>query len=368
MVNRMLGLTRGGGEIWDLRMAENLRELGVEVRFYLGKPRSGDLTHPPANFEYVEVETPHLQELAYSMPPGVGGAMWDLDAWLFTRRAVDRLRGTDYNVIHVNSRPHFAHHVDSFRQPVVVKMNGPPYSLWYDLLNPFTSSYRLLERFDEVIATGVTVEAIRENSACDVTMINPGVDTVVFSPGDQKEPRDTNTILFVGRFVPSKNIGLLLEAFDYVNQFHDTELVLVGDGPLRDKLEMKASKLRLEDSVEFTGYVDNEELPTYYRDADIFVLSSRNDNHPITILEAMSSGIPVVAPRVGWIPELVDDEETGLLYEKGSKDGLVEAINGALRDGELRKEMGRNARRKAVEGFDWSERAERLKKLYEDLI
>lgn len=367
-VNRMLGLHRGGGEIWDLRMAEHLRDLGVDVTFYLGKPRGSELTHPPWDFDYVEVDTPHLQDLAYSMPAGVGGALADLDAHFFTRRAVDRLKGADFDVVHVNSRPHFARYADGFGQPVVIKMNAPPYSLWYDVVNPFTSSYRLLEEFDRVIATGVTVEEIRQRSSCDVTMINPGVDTEVFTPGASEDAAGTKNLLFVGRFVPSKNIGLLLEAFDYVHQFHDAELTLVGDGPLRQKVERKSSKLGLGDSVEFVGHVENQSLPSYYCDADVFVLSSKNDNHPITILEAMSCGTAVVAPRVGWIPELVDDGVDGLLYQQGSKEGLVEALGSLLEEAELRQVLGANGRRKAVSDFDWNDKAVNLKETYEDLL
>jgi glycosyltransferase involved in cell wall biosynthesis len=201
----------------------------------------------------------------------------------------------------------------------------------------------------------------------DVTEINPGVDTTEFKPREQNHSSNKQ-VLFVGRFVPAKNIPLLIDAFDSLQKDHpDAELVLVGDGPLKSKVEQKIRKLGLSESVRMPGYLDQEELPQYYNDADVFVLSSRYDNHPIVLLEAMSCGTTVVAPELGWIPNMIADEETGLLYEPGNETELVEAISRLLVDRDLREEIGTNARKSAVESSDWEQRAKKLKRLYESL-
>jgi len=366
-VNRMLGMTRGGGEIWDLRMAENLEELGVGVTFYVGEPVFGELSDPIEGFDSVTVPTPHLRNMAYAAPKGFAGALYDLDTALFRRRVVSELDERDHDIIHVNSDPQFGRYADRFDQPVVVKMNGPPHSLWQDYLSPFADSYDFFEKFDAVVATGVTTEKIEARTDVDVHTINPGVDTDHFTPGDYDEATEGKTILFVGRFVPAKDIPTLLEVFDGVRDAHpDAELVLVGDGPRRNRIESKIDDLGLGDAVRLLGYVDNKELPAFYRRTDVFALSSKHESFGIVLLEAMSCGTPVVAPCVDWIPNIVDHEREGLLWE--TKEEFEAHLDSLLSDPDLRETFGKRGRQKAVDGFDWRQRTERLHSVYENVI
>ena len=361
----MLGISRGGGEIWDLKMAEGLEELGADVTFYVGKPLRSELPEPIEDFDYVEVPTPHLRDLAYAAPIGVGGALSDLDARLFTLRVVSRLQENEHDIIHVNSDPQFGRVVSQFNVPVTIKMNGPPHSLWYDYVNPFGSSYDFFRCFDAVIATGVTVPAIRERTDCEVTTINPGADTELFSPEGPKIPTNGPTVLFVGRFVPAKNITLLLEAFSEVlNEIPDAELVLVGEGPLEEKIASKIESLGISRSVRMLGYVENEELPRYYRGADLFALTSRHESFGMVLLEAMSCGTPVVSSRVGAAPEIIDDGANGLLYTEGNRGELIASLERILRDRDLEHQMGTNARKAVKAQYDWQTCAERLYELY----
>ncbi|MFB6198668.1 MAG: hypothetical protein ABEI52_10435 [Halobacteriaceae archaeon] len=113
-VNRMLGMNRGGGEIWDLRIAEQLQEMGFDITFYIGKPMRSDLSNPVDNFDTVAIRTPHLRDLAYAAPIGIGGALYDLDSWFFRRRVAQELHDTDHDIIHVNSDPQFGRYADRF--------------------------------------------------------------------------------------------------------------------------------------------------------------------------------------------------------------------------------------------------------------
>ena len=364
-VNRMLGMIRGGGEIWDLRIAEQLEELGVNITFYVGKPLTSELSDPVEEFDTVEVPTPHLRELAYAAPIGIGGVLYDLDSSFFRRRVVKELQDTDHDIIQVNSDPQFGRFVDQFDRPIIVKMNGPPHSLWQDYIHPFSSSYDFFEKFDAVIATGVTTEKIQKRTGIDVHTINPGVNTEQFTPDNSET--EGKIILFVGRFVPAKNLTALIRAFKQVRTNHpDVELVLVGDGPRRGRVESKINTLGLNDTVTFRGYVANEDLPKYYRQSDIFVLSSRHENHPITLLEAMSCGTAVIGPNIGWIPRIIDNEQNGLLFN--SEDKLVSHLNRLLSDPDLRRQYGEYGRQKAVNGFDWGQRAISLKTIYNDIL
>jgi glycosyltransferase involved in cell wall biosynthesis len=367
-VNRMAGITRGGGEIWDLKMAEGLEELGAKVTFYVGKPLQSDLPEPIEGFETVAIQTPHLRDLAYAAPPGVGGALSHLDSRIFCRRAAKAIQQRDHDFVQICSRPHFAQYIDRINAPVSIVMHGEPYSLWYDVLKPWGSTYDLLEEFHQVIAVEGATQAIEEHCSCSVEKINPGVDTDQFSPGEDALA-DAKRLLFIGRFVPAKNLTLLVEAFDAVIENHpDAELLLVGDGPRRDQIERAVDRRGLHRHVEFRGYVPNEELPEVYRSASAFVLSSTSEHYPITLLEAMSCGTPVVAPSIGAIPEIVEDERTGLLYTADAASEFTVAIDRVLSDSELRASCGQLARKTALNEFDWAKYQTELFELYKKVI
>ncbi|QLD87075.1 glycosyltransferase family 4 protein [Natronomonas halophila] len=362
-VSRMGGITRGGGEIWDLKMAEGLEERGASVTFYAAKPLRAGFPEPIEKFEVVPIPTPHLKDAAYAAPKGIGGALAHLDSRVFCRRTTKALRERNHDLVQICSQPHFAQFVDRIDAPVSIVMHGEPYSLWYDVVKPRGSTYELLEAFDQVITVGGAREAIEARVSAPVATVNPGVDTDVFTPGDGT-PVDGKQVLFVGRFVPAKNLELLVEAFDAVVDEHpEAELVLVGDGPRRNRIEGEVERRGLTDRVRFAGYVPNSELPKIYQRASVFALSSTSEHYPITILEAMSSGTPVVAPEVGAIPEIVEDEQTGILYTADSASGLTSGIERMLADSKLRTSYGRQARKLTVKQFDWENQQDRFRSI-----
>jgi glycosyltransferase involved in cell wall biosynthesis len=368
-VNRMLGITRGGGEIWDLRIAEALADQSIDVTFYVGEPLTSELPEPLTDFETVEVPTPHLRDIAYSAPRGIAGLIEEVDSAVFRQQTARALADADHDLVHVNFDPRFRHLTTQLDCPVTIKLNGPPHSLFYDTLHPWTDSYDFLSAFDTIVATGITPQKIRDHITQDVLSINPGVDTDVFEPDGETLTWDGPTVLYVGRFVPVKNLELLLAAFATVHEEMPTaNLVLVGDGPLRESLAETAEILGISDAVQMPGYVDQNDLPPYYRGSDLFALSSRFDNHPITLLEAMATGTPVVAPTVGSIPEMVDDGEVGHLYSEGSEDELTDRLQLLLGDKGPHKQMGQKRRKAAVERYTWSAQAGRLADVFQALV
>lgn len=252
-------------------------------------------------------------------------------------------------------------------------MHGPPHSLWYDIINPFTNSYRELEEYDAIVTIGVTTGDVIDHTSHDPVEINPGVDTTAFSPteGDGAPVEDDGgplDLLFVGRFVRTKDLPLLVDAVAGLPEPVSVRLRLVGDGPRRAAVGRRVEDAGLEDVVTFEGYVANEDLPACYRGSDAVVLSSRRENYPIVLLEAMSCGLPVVAPDVGAVDRIVTDGEDGLLYAPGNVGGLRERLVRLHDEPDLRAALGERARRRAVESFDWGERAGQLEALYADLL
>ena len=150
----------------------------------------------------------------------------------------------------------------------------------------------------------------------------------------------------VARLVPIKNHHLFLQAAQVVAEaVPQARFLVVGDGELREELEVYARDLRLDGKVLFTGW--RRDLPCLYADLDVVALTSINEGTPVSLIEALAAGVPVVATAVGGVPDVVVDGETGCLVEAGDVKGLAEAIIELLRNPERAKEMG-SAGREAV--------------------
>ena len=180
----------------------------------------------------------------------------------------------------------------------------------------------------DVIAAAGAYGTIRRRKLAHVPN---GIDTAAFAAAEADRPAvraalgiapDAPVIGTVGRLAEVKQQGVLIRAFArIIPAFPTARLVLVGDGPLRAELEGLARSLGLGGAVLFAGYQPNPER--YLAAMDVFVLPSRAEAMPLVIPEAWAAGRPVVASRVGGIPELIEDGKTGLLVEPGDVDGLA---------------------------------------------
>ncbi|MDO4243412.1 MAG: glycosyltransferase [Actinomyces sp.] len=166
------------------------------------------------------------------------------------------------------------------------------------------------------VAASVRQEYRLEGAA--VPVVSNGIDLSAFA-----EPSGTPTglpthrplrLLCVARLAEAKNHVLLLEVVaGLLASGREVSLTLVGDGPLRAGLEERVRQLGIGSAVRFAG--QQQDTPPFYRDADLFVLLSTYEGQPMSIIEAMASGLPVVATAVGGVPEMVDDGRTGVLVE-----------------------------------------------------
>ena len=142
----------------------------------------------------------------------------------------------------------------------------------------------------------------------------------------------------------------------------DAELLLVGDGPLRPEVERLVAELGLGERVRLVG--NRSDVPVLLAEAACVVLASDYEGCPLTVLEAMAAGVPVVATRVGGVPELIDDGRTGLLVEPGDESALAAAIGRALAD---RDGLGVAAREEARRRFSRERMAAEIAQLYEEV-
>ncbi len=189
-------------------------------------------------------------------------------------------------------------------------------------------------------------------------VVHSGIDTDRFAPvpvnqallHDYGIDKSVNKVFgIVARLSEEKGHQYLLRAFKKVLKNEPgARLLVVGDGPLMEELLRQRSDLQLEKEVIFTGAQRN--IPDYLSIFDVFVLSSTRESFPLAAREAMAAGRPVIAPRIGGCPEVVDDNNTGLLFEATNIDDLSEQMLEILRDKKY-NEFGARSRQRVVDLF-----------------
>lgn len=176
--------------------------------------------------------------------------------------------------------------------------------------------------------------------------------------------RETARVLAtVARLDPIKNQKMMLRAVKIVQQdYPETVLILVGDGPERESLENLTSELGLSASVIFTGF--REDAHRFYKIADIFLLTSFSEGTAMTLLEAMAAGIPCIGTDVGGNPEIIRDQETGFIVPSDDENMLAEKIKQLFRDEALIKRMGRSGRTRFEENFTVEKMVQAYQEMY----
>ena len=176
-------------------------------------------------------------------------------------------------------------------------------------------------------------------------------------------------VLFVcvARLSAQKNHALLLEAFAQGPATDPrAHLLIVGEGALELGLRKRASTLGLADKVHFYGV--RNDIPEILGAADVFVLASEWEGNPLSVMEAMASGTPVISTAVGGVPSLIEDDRSGLLVPRGDVKALAHAMRHLLQNPEIRATMGEASRKRAIERFDVRVMAQLYGDLYERVL
>jgi len=172
---------------------------------------------------------------------------------------------------------------------------------------------------------------------------------------------------FVGRLVPIKDVPTLLLAFERLLQtIPDAYLLLAGDGPTRPDVQALIADRALASHVRLLGW--REDLARIYAAMDVCVLSSRNEGTPVALIEAMQAGRPIIATRVGGVPDVVADGDTGLLVGPGDVEALAGAMATLARDPALRSRLGQLGRERTARQFGSERLVDDIATLYENAL
>lgn len=224
-------------------------------------------------------------------------------------------------------------------------------------------SHYLREATQEAFCVGCGVEVIYNFVDSDYYRREPNE-----SIHAELAPKGERIMLHVSTFRPIKRIGDCIEvlarlAAATTGMSTPVKLVMCGDGPERREAEALAARLGVADSVLFVGKQPQSKIRDYLSVADLLLLPSQSESFGLSALEAMACEVPVIATRVGGIPEVVDDGESGFLFEIGDIDGMADAARRILEDESERKRLGTAGRRIAAERFA----SEKIIPQYEDL-
>jgi glycosyltransferase involved in cell wall biosynthesis len=193
-----------------------------------------------------------------------------------------------------------------------------------------------------------------------------GVPVPETAPVEHTTSDSPPRLLFLGRLGERKGIFDLLEALSRIrNQATDFFLVAAGDGERQQVLQM-ARTLQLERNIELPGWIDSRRKIEELQRTDVFVLPSRAEGLPMSLLEAMAAGLPVLSTTVGGIPLAVTNDKEGLLVEPGDITELADKLGMLLRSPELRRRLGRNAWQRARADFSVGSCVRKLGRIYED--
>jgi glycosyltransferase involved in cell wall biosynthesis len=257
-----------------------------------------------------------------------------------------------------------------YQVPYIVSLRGGdvpgfrPYDfrVYHRLVAPFLR--QIWRNADAVVANSNGLRQLANNfdPHCEVPVIPNGVDLHAYTPParDWSFPR----LLSVGRLVHQKGLDLAMRALGGLKEFR-WEWQIVGDGPQMAALQSLAEELGIQDRVIFHGWQSREGLMECYRQANVFLFPSRHEGMPNAMLEAMASGLPVIASCIAGNEELVLHEKTGYLVPSEDIETLRTALKRVLSDPALPEQMGSASRRHVEENYSWESTAQQYALLLE---
>jgi glycosyltransferase involved in cell wall biosynthesis len=220
---------------------------------------------------------------------------------------------------------------------ITKKFHKLPYVLWGQgsdvyLPPPLTklTSKIAMKNADSVIAlTEDMKQAMRSIYGRNIAVIPNGIELKEYTEKRlvKEVEYPSKRIIFVGRLHPIKGVQYLLQGMKMVHEeMPDAKLILVGDGEEREHLESLTDSLEIRECVEFVGKVPHERVQDYMNQSEVFVLPSLSEGFPVTILEAMACGLPIVATRVRGIPDIIEDGTNGYLVDTKNPKQIAQAL------------------------------------------
>src|SRR5712692_7428988 len=307
-------------------------------------------------------------------PPIVYRGEYQMLASLLEKRGADLM-----HIYFGHTGVHLLPFVEVWNKPCIVSFHGADVASKADIVDYERKLRRMFEVVPLVLARSQSLADRLVQLGCPPEKLRINRTGVPLSdfPLVQREapPEGRWKLLQACRLIPKKGVSTSIRAFAILQkQFPNAKLVIAGKGPLQPRLEALATQLGVSDKVRFCGFLSQNELFDLYASAHLFLhpseTSSDQDQEgvPNAILEAMATGLPVVATRHGGIPEAVQHGRTGLLVEEGDFVSLADAIASVLRSPDTLRQMRLRASESVARNFEQGEQIRQLESYYGEAI
>jgi len=294
-------------------------------------------------------------------------------SWKSREFAKHLISENNYNLIHSFFGIPCGYIAMNLRLPYIISLRGsdtPFYSRKYFLLDKLIFkklSKKIWKNSRAVIANSEDLKNLALNSAPDqkIGIIYNGVDTKEFRPSNKTNQKFT--VISTSRLIKRKGIEYLIDAFIRFNdKYNNSKLLLIGDGDLKKELKERVRKADIQNKIDFLGLVNHFEIAAYYQQSDVFVLPSLNEGMSNSLLEAMASGLAIVATNTGGVKNLVNSAN-GVIIEKQNSNDIFNTLERLYLDNNLLRSMKVNSRKRAEE-MSWEKVAGEYYQLYLSII
>jgi glycosyltransferase involved in cell wall biosynthesis len=348
----------GGVEIHAAKLLPTLKARGYE---YLVITTRTDGSH--AEFE-------HYQDIpVHRLPFWRQSSYNDIDQLTEIRNHLIRLkRDFSPNLVHVNRIDNgalFYHLTRSKRPtPLLVSMHGE----WPPSCDGLVT--KTLRVADWVTGCSRAILVKAQQLVPEISQRSTLIVNALEGPPLPSDPLpfDPPHLLCLGRLSPEKGFDVAITAFRTVAQnFPQARLRIAGDGPDRAKLEQQTAQLGISQRADFLGWVEPKKVWALINSSTMVLMPSRQESLPLAALQAALMARPLVATRVGGLPEVVLHGQTGLLVNPEDPEALISAVAALLRNPALAARMGETARNRARQCFDWTTHVDRYDEIYQKL-
>jgi len=235
---------------------------------------------------------------------------------------------------------------------------------------------RVYEKLDLVTTPTKTAAGLMEKIGFSKSIlpISNGIDLEKFHPGNDGDflkkrynLPDKKILLYVGRIDKEKNVDAILRALAKMDRNIVPHFLIAGKGFEVNNLKKLAEKLGIQETISFAGFVPDEDLPFLYRIADVFINAGTAELQSLVTMEAMATGLPVIAVNATALPELVHNGENGYLFEHGDLQGLVNSLNNMFGSDQLRKRFSENSL-EIIQAHDIEKVISTFESLYKKLV
>jgi len=376
IVNRLMGIRRGGGEYFDYYIAQELQKMGCKVKFVIGNKLKNDDHFSLPEFDTVYISTLYLRDYYYWLERNkfriirkVASGILDFDLYLFEKKVFNYLRTEDkfdFDIVQLCGLWRLGSWIEK-------KLKIPTSIIWHG--KPPKRCIRYAKQCSSHVGIGAAYPKVRDYIDSSVLQLEPGVDVDFFTRRPKSKIRDLlgldeNSVvfIFVGRLIPVKNLPFVLEGFyEVLKENSKVHLLIVGAGPKKKSLVKFVEGKGMNKNVTFTGNIERDEIVNYYSAADVLIMTSKYESFPLVVLEAMSCSLPLIVSSIGWLPRIIKDKENGKVIDPDDICSLKEALLFVASNKSWRKEVGKRNRNIAIE-YSWKKSASKLLSFYRETL